>query len=74
MGIGLPLWCFKKLDFTSLEACDLCCRDGDWPHGVCWSLLCEELEVVDVPGDHFSLLRQVIIMQPDGYNIDYVDS
>lgn len=35
------------------------CRDGDWPHGVCWSLLCEETEVVDVPGDHFSILRQV---------------
>lgn len=33
-------------------------RHGPWPHGVCWSELCAELEVVDVPGDHFSLLRQ----------------
>ena len=29
------------------------------PHGACWYDLCEDLEVIDVPGDHFSLLRQV---------------
>lgn len=28
------------------------------PHGVCWWDLCDDLEVIDVPGDHFSLLRQ----------------
>ena len=35
------------------------CRFGAFPHGVCWWDLCNDLEVVDVPGDHFSLLRQV---------------
>jgi thioesterase domain-containing protein len=33
-------------------------RRGAWAHGVCWSQLCDDVEVVDVPGDHFSLLRQ----------------
>ena len=28
------------------------------PHGACWYDLCDDLEVIDVPGDHFSLLRQ----------------
>lgn len=28
------------------------------PHGACWYARCEDLRVVDVPGDHFSLLRQ----------------
>lgn len=32
---------------------------GPFPHGVCWFEHCCELEVIDVPGDHFSLLRQV---------------
>lgn len=29
-----------------------------YSHGTCWSELAEDLLVVDVPGDHFSLLRQ----------------
>ena len=29
-----------------------------YAHGACWADLCDDLEVVDVPGDHFSLLRQ----------------
>ncbi|CAD7696942.1 unnamed protein product, partial [Ostreobium quekettii] len=33
-------------------------RHNGRPHGVCWVDLCQDLEVVDVPGDHFSLLRQ----------------
>jgi thioesterase domain-containing protein len=28
------------------------------PHGACWYDRCHDLRVVDVPGDHFSLLRQ----------------
>jgi thioesterase domain-containing protein len=28
------------------------------PHGACWYGVCADLRVVDVPGDHFSLLRQ----------------
>ena len=28
------------------------------PHGACWYDLCEECEVIDIPGDHFSILRQ----------------
>ncbi|KAK9863861.1 hypothetical protein WJX84_009188, partial [Apatococcus fuscideae] len=32
--------------------------DGPMPHGHTWRDLCSALEVVDVPGDHFSLLRQ----------------
>jgi thioesterase domain-containing protein len=28
------------------------------PHGACWYDVCADLRVVDVPGDHFSLLRQ----------------
>ena len=27
-------------------------------HGRCWAPLCNDLQIVDVPGDHFSLLRQ----------------
>jgi thioesterase domain-containing protein len=27
-------------------------------HGTTWAELCDDLTVVDVPGDHFSLLRQ----------------
>lgn len=30
------------------------------PHGACWYTRCDDLRVVDVPGDHFSLLRQDI--------------
>jgi hypothetical protein len=29
------------------------------PHGACWYDLCDDCEVIDVPGDHFSILRQV---------------
>ncbi len=29
-----------------------------YAHGVCWQELCTDLQVIDVPGDHFSLLRQ----------------
>lgn len=34
-------------------------RGGVLPHGVCWYDLCDDLEVIDIPGDHFSILRQV---------------
>jgi thioesterase domain-containing protein len=30
------------------------------PHGACWYNRCDDLRIVDVPGDHFSLLRQDI--------------
>jgi hypothetical protein len=30
-----------------------------YSHGTCWSEVADDLLVVDVPGDHFSLLRQV---------------
>lgn len=33
-------------------------REGPLPHGLCWAPYCNDLQVVDVPGDHFSLLRQ----------------
>ncbi len=33
-------------------------RRWRYAHGACWAELCEDLEVIDVPGDHFSLLRQ----------------
>ena len=33
-------------------------REGPLPHGLCWASYCSHLQVVDVPGDHFSLLRQ----------------
>ena len=33
-------------------------REGPLTHGLCWAPYCNELQVVDVPGDHFSLLRQ----------------
>lgn len=33
-------------------------RDGPLAHGLCWASLCQDLQIVDVPGDHFSLLRQ----------------
>ena len=29
-----------------------------YPHGACWYERCMDLRVIDVPGDHFSLLRQ----------------
>lgn len=29
-----------------------------YPHGACWYERCYDLRVIDVPGDHFSLLRQ----------------
>lgn len=35
------------------------------PHGACWYDLCDDLRVIDVPGDHFSLLRQ----DPEDMNI-----
>lgn len=34
-------------------------RDARLPHGACYYDLCDDLEVVDIPGDHFSILRQV---------------
>lgn len=36
----------------------ICCRFWQYSHGVSWSDICEDLLVIDVPGDHFSLLRQ----------------
>ena len=39
--------------------CAVAVRAAVVPHGACWYDLCEDLEVIDVPGDHFSLLRQV---------------
>jgi hypothetical protein len=41
-------------------ACDYVNDSRYWrySHGTCWSELTEDLLVVDVPGDHFSLLRQ----------------
>lgn len=42
-------------------ACDYVNDSRYWrySHGTCWSELAADLTVVDVPGDHFSLLRQV---------------
>lgn len=42
-------------------ACDYVNDSRYWrySHGTCWSELAEDLTVIDVPGDHFSLLRQV---------------
>jgi hypothetical protein len=34
-------------------------RDARLPHGACWYDLCDDLEVIEIPGDHFSILRQV---------------
>lgn len=34
-------------------------RTAAVPHGACWYDMCPDLEVIDVPGDHFSILRQV---------------
>ncbi len=28
-------------------------RYSEWPHGICWAELADDLEVIDVPGDHF---------------------
>jgi hypothetical protein len=41
-------------------ACDYVNDSRYWrySHGTCWSELTDDLLVVDVPGDHFSLLRQ----------------
>jgi hypothetical protein len=41
-------------------ACDYVNDSRYWrySHGTCWSELADDLLVVDVPGDHFSLLRQ----------------
>ena len=33
-------------------------RQGPEMYGVSWLRYCDQVEVVDVPGDHFSLLRQ----------------
>lgn len=45
---------------TSRGACDYVNDGKSWafPHGVCWFEHCSDIEVIDVPGDHFSLLRQ----------------
>jgi hypothetical protein len=42
-------------------ACDYVNDSRYWrySHGTCWSEVADDLLVVDVPGDHFSLLRQV---------------
>lgn len=37
-------------------------RNARMPHGTCWYDLCDDLEVLDIPGDHFSILRQVSSM------------
>jgi hypothetical protein len=34
-------------------------RDTAVPHGACWYDMCQDCEVIDIPGDHFSILRQV---------------
>lgn len=41
-------------------ACDYVNDSRFWrfSHGTCWSELADDVLVVDVPGDHFSLLRQ----------------
>lgn len=41
-------------------ACDYVNDGRYWrySHGTCWSELADDLTVIDVPGDHFSLLRQ----------------
>lgn len=41
-------------------------RSGLLPHGACWYDLCDDMEVIDVPGDHFSLLRQVRVAKGRG--------
>lgn len=33
-------------------------RTGPLAHGTCWHDLCANLRVIDVPGNHYSLLRQ----------------
>ena len=43
-----------------------CPRPADAAHGACWYDLCEDCQVVDIPGDHFSILRQVG-RQPEGH-------
>jgi hypothetical protein len=46
---------------NSPGACDYVNDSRYWrySHGTCWSEVADDLLVVDVPGDHFSLLRQV---------------
>ncbi len=50
--------CIQSWTKVAFLSCVLLCRFWEYGHGVCWSELCDELEVIDVPGDHFSLLRQ----------------
>lgn len=56
------LWPSHKLRILIARTAALLHRryDAYLPHGVCWSQLCDDLEVVDVPGDHFALLRQSV--------------
>lgn len=54
--------CWQVVYFRANKAgaCDYVNDSRYWrySHGTCWSELAEDLLVVDVPGDHFSLLRQ----------------
>lgn len=52
-----PLICFRAFEkgaCTYLDDSDECSH----PHGVAWSEVADTVEVIDVPGDHFTLLRQ----------------
>eukprot|EP00963_Diacronema_lutheri_P009974 scaffold941_cov454-Pavlova_lutheri.AAC.4 len=52
-----PLVCFRAFEkgaCTYLDDSDDC----SYPHGVAWSEIADTVEVIDVPGDHFTLLRQ----------------
>lgn len=56
------MWCVQVVYFraNASGACDYVNDSRYWrySHGTCWSELADDLLVVDVPGDHFSLLRQ----------------
>eukprot|EP00963_Diacronema_lutheri_P009971 scaffold941_cov454-Pavlova_lutheri.AAC.1 len=56
------LHCCPVVYFRAQErgACDYVddSDTGVFPHGSCWSEVIDNIEVVDVPGDHFSLLRR----------------
>jgi hypothetical protein len=49
----------KLSDVVACKHCLLIFRRyWRYSHGTTWAELCDDLTVVDVPGDHFSLLRQ----------------
>ena len=56
------LHCCPVVYFRAQErgACDYVddSDTGIFPHGSCWSEVIDNIEIVDVPGDHFSLLRR----------------